>query len=386
MKLSPFARHVLAAFFVLAVVGTAYAYRNVIIWTLGRARWAGDGIVRQGFLKQDFASEDVSIVASRLEAPWALVFLPDGSLLISERAGRLRSIGPDGAMRTIEVPGVQRMIEGGLLGIAAHPEFSQNGWIYAYFTALDQHGDLKNRVERYRLEHDALFDRTTILQNIPAGAWGNGGAMRFGPDQKLYISTGDAGDESTAQDMRSFGGKILRVNDDGSTPKENPFGNAIWTYGHRNVEGFAWDDDGRLWATERGRSLSLGHDEVNLIEAGKNYGWPLVRGREAADGVTAPSVDSGREGFWSPSGAAWFDGSVFFGTLRGEALYEVAVDASPVSVQAHFETEFGRIRTVEVGPDGMFYLLTSNTDGHGIPKEGDDQLIRLNPHLFRERP
>jgi glucose/arabinose dehydrogenase len=131
--------------------------------------------------------------------------------------------------------------------------------------------------------------------------------------------------------------------------------------------------------------LSLGHDEVNLIEAGKNYGWPFVRGREAADGVTAPIVDSGREDFWSPSGATWFDGSVFFGTLRGEALYEVMVDASPVSVQTHFESEFGRIRTVEIGPDGQFYLLTSNTDGLGVPEEEDDLLIRVHPRLFQKR-
>ncbi len=382
MKFSPFIRHVLAALVVLAAAGTAYAYRNVVVWTLGRVRWSQDGIVRQGMLSSDLATGDATVVASHLEAPWAFAFLPDGVILVSERAGRVRRIAPDGAIVSIEVEGVERTAEGGLLGIAVHPDFSKNGWVYAYFTALDNQGNLKNRVERYRLEHDTLLERTTIVQNIPGAIWGNGGALGFGPDHLLYIATGDAGDATTAQDLRSLAGKILRVNDDGSVPKENPFGTMVWSYGHRNVEGFTWDGEGRLWATERGRGLSVGHDELNLIQSGKNYGWPLVQGNETSEGMTPPVVESGRNGLWSPSGIAWLGGRAFFGTLRGEALYEASVNDSPVVVKGHFESEYGRIRAVMVGPDGQLYFMTSNTDGRGISKPGDDRLIRVEPRPF----
>lgn len=382
MKRSLFLRHIIAALAVLAAVGALYAYRNIIIWTLGRIRWSQDGAVRQGVLSSDLETGDVAVVASHLDAPWALAFLPDGGMLISERAGRLRRIAPDGASVSIEVRGVERTAEGGLLGIALHPDFSKNEWVYAYYTTLDGQGNLKNRVDRYRLEHDGLLDRTTILQNIPAAIWGNGGALAFGLDRKLYVTTGDAGDATTAQDLRSLAGKILRVNDDGSVPKENPFGTAVWSYGHRNVEGLAWDGEGRLWATERGRGLSLGHDELNLIEPGKNYGWPVVQGGEQAEGVAAAIVESGRDGIWSPSGAAWLGGRLFFGALRGEALYEASVNASPAVVKSHFESEYGRIRAVMVGPDGQLYLMTSNTDGRGIPQPNDDRLLRVNPRPF----
>lgn len=378
------AHHFFAALLVLAAVGAAYAFRNVLIWSFGRVRWPGEAVVQQGVLTQDLSAEDVTTIAVHLNSPWSFAFLPDGRVLLSERAGKLVLVGSDGVRENIDVPGVRRTLEGGLLGIAPHPDFSQNGWIYAYSTALDARGHFENRVERYRLERSTLVERTTILQHIPAGPWGNGGVLRFGPDKKLYVSTGDAGDASLSQDLRSFGGKILRVNDDGTIPNDNPFANAIWSYGHRNVEGMAWDAEGRLWATDRGRGMSFNHDELNLIEAGKNYGWPLVRGSETSDGMVSPMMDSGRRGSWAPSGAAWYGGSVFFGTLRGEALYEVPLNARSFAAKAHFETEFGRIRAVEVGPDGSLYLLTSNTDGLGMPGKEDDRLIRLNPRLFQK--
>lgn len=385
MKNSFSARRLLAALLVLAAASSAYAFRHVLPWAFGRLRWPGSANVEQGILAQDVSAEEIKTIIAHLEAPSSFAFLPDGRLLVSERAGRLILAGTGDVFQRIDVPGVRRTFEGGLLGIAVHPDFSKNGWIYVYSTSLDARGDLENRVDRYRLDHAALVERTTIIQGIPVGTWSNGGVVRFGPDKKLYISTGDAGDASAAQDLLSFGGKILRVNDDGSIPRDNPFGSAIWSYGHQGVEGMAWDPDGRLWATDRGRGFSLAHDELNLIIAGKNYGWPLARGSEAADGIVGPMLDSGRKGAWAPSGAAWYGGSIFFGALWSEALYEVAIGAPSLAVRGHFETEFGRIRAVEVGPDGCLYLLTSNTDGQGMPDKDDDRILRLNPRLFQER-
>ncbi len=382
MNVSPFLRHLLAAVVVIGLALTAYAYRNVIIWTIGNVRLPHASKVQQGILQQDLGSEDVNVVASGLSVPWAMAFLPDGGMLVTERRGTLRHIRPDGAITTIEIEGVRAVEEAGLLGLAVHPAFTENGWLYLYFTYVGEQGAFKNRVDRYRLENDALLERTTIVQNIPGAIWGNGGALLFAPDRTLFISTGDADDTSTPQDLRSLGGKILRVKDDGSIPSDNPFGTAVWSYGHRNVEGLTWDSESRLWATERGRGASAGEAEINLIVSGKNYGWPTVTGDMRENGVTASVVHSGRQEVWSPAGAAWYAGNLLFGSLRGEGLYQAAVNANPVVVKAHFETEFGRIRAVAVGPDKMVYLTTSNTDGRGMPKEGDDRLIRVNPRLF----
>ncbi len=384
MKISPFLRHLLAAFFVLALAVGAYTYRNVILWALGYLHWPQQSLVQRGVLAQDLEASDVSIVASGLEAPWAIAFLPDGGLLVTERPGRLRHIAPDGALTSITVEGATKEEEAGLAGVAVHPDFVANGWIYLYVSYRDPDGALKNRVDRYRFESDELFDRSTIVQNIPASDHRNGGALAFGPDRKLYVTTGDAGDETTAQDLRSLGGKILRLNDDGSIPSDNPFGTPVWSYGHRNPQGLAWDREGRLWATEHGRSgLAFGYDELNLIQPSKNYGWPIVQGNERADGMRAPIIQSGPHEAWDPAGAAHLDGKIFFGGLRGEALYQVNVDADPVVIKAHFESEYGRIRAVAVGPDHLIYFTTSNRDGGGVPKEGDDRLIRVNPRLFR---
>lgn len=334
-----------------------------------------------GVKKNGVKEEDIKIIAENLQIPWELEFLPDGDILVTERPGNLRRIGKDG--KVYKIGGVEAVGEGGLMGLTLHPKFSENNWIYLYLTTKSD-GDLKNQVVRYKLENDKLSDKIIVLDNIPGAAIHDGGRIAFGPDGFLYITTGDSGNSDLAQDKKSLAGKILRVKDDWIIPADNPFGNAVYSYGHRNSQGLAWDNIGRLWATEHGRSgASSGYDELNLIEIGKNYGWPEIQGTEIKSGTEAPIVQSGPDETWAPAGMAFTKGSLFFGGLRGESLYEAkTVSDKKVDLKVHFREDFGRIRAVKIGPDGYIYLTTSNTDGRGDPKSGDDKIIRINPGLF----
>ena len=333
-------------------------------------------------VKVNIGNDVVKIVADNLQIPWEISFLPDGDLLVTERPGTLKRIGKEGRVYAIE--GVEHIGEGGLLGMALHPQFSENRWIYLYLTTNIGNG-LKNRVERYRFEGDRLSEKTIIIDNIPGAAYHDGGRIAFGPDGYLYITTGDAGSSNLAQDINSLAGKILRLKDDGSIPPDNPFGNAVWSYGHRNSQGLAWDKEGNLWATEHGRSGILsGLDELNLIEKGENYGWPVIQGDEKKEDMKSPIVQSGADETWAPAGIAFWDGSLFFGGLRGESLYEATIlNGNKVALKARFRQEFGRIRAVVLGADGYLYITTSNTDGRGDPKPNDDKIIRINPGVFQ---
>jgi glucose/arabinose dehydrogenase len=320
----------------------------------------------------------VSIVADNLAIPWEIAFLPEGSLLVTERPGRLLKIADD--RTSIPISGVRHVGEGGLLGLALHPQFSRNSLLYVYVTAPSGRG-VVNRVERYRLTGTTLTDRTVILDGIPGASNHDGGRLAFGPDGLLYITTGDADNSASAQDLNSLGGKILRLADDGSIPQGNPFGTAVYSYGHRNPQGLAWDSAGRLWATEHGRSgVRSGFDEINLIEPGKNYGWPEIEGDETASGLTSPVIHSGASTTWAPAGAAIVDSSLFFAGLRGASLYQARLSGeSASSLVEHFSGEFGRLRAVVRGPDGALYITTSNTDGRGDVRPGDDKIIRIDP-------
>jgi glucose/arabinose dehydrogenase len=325
------------------------------------------------------------VVARDLEVPWDIVFLPDEGFLVSERPGRLLRLSPGGMrMWSVQVPGVRARGEGGLLGLALHPRFAENRWLYVYLTAGGPSG-VENRVDRYRVEETGIGERTTILSGIPAGHVHNGGRIAFGPDGFLYITTGDAGDGDRSQDESSLGGKVLRVTDGGEIPADNPFGTPVHSLGHRNPQGLAWDDEGRLWSTEHGRSgLSSGLDELNRIEKGVNYGWPLIQGDQSEGDMRRPVLHSGPDVTWAPSGTAFRQGSLFFGGLRGEALYQVRLTpGGDEELVVHFFRELGRIRAVKVGPDGMLYLSTSNRDGRGRAREGDDRIVRVDLAVFR---
>lgn len=320
----------------------------------------------------------VSIVASGLEIPWGLAFLPDGSLLFTERLGKVGIIDIKGNFSfVVNISQVKHIGEGGLLGTAIHPDFKNNKYVYFYYTYSSTGSDTLNRVVRFTFEDNTLLNEEIIVDAIPGAANHNGGRIKFGPDNFLYITTGDAQNPSLAQNTKSLAGKILRVTDEGKPAPGNPFDNLVYSYGHRNSQGITWDEKGRLWATEHGRSgIQSGLDELNLIEKGKNYGWPIIQGDESREGMVNPVIHSGPNDTWAPAGAVFYDDRIFFGGLRGESFFEYKI--ADKSLKKHFQGEFGRIRDVILDPDRYLYITTSNRDGRGIPREGDDKIIKIN--------
>jgi glucose/arabinose dehydrogenase len=325
-----------------------------------------------------------TVIASHLEIPWSLVFLPDGSMVFTERSGRVRLIRASGellAQPILTIADVSATGEGGLLGTTIHPSFATNHYIYFYYT-YRAIGSNRNKVVRYTITGESLAEPHDILAGIPAGSIHDGGRIKFGPDGCLYITTGETGDSSLAQDKNSLAGKILRVTDEGQVPADNPFpGSPVYSYGNRNSEGLAWDDQGRLWATEHGPSGGIdgvAQDELNLIQPGLNYGWPTIKGAQTAPGLVSPVLQSGSD-TWAPSGMAYFQGSLYFAALRGESLFKANLSTQPPTLTRYLQGQFGRLRDVVVGPDGMLYILTSNRDGRGSPTAQDDVIIRVNP-------
>lgn len=340
------------------------------------------GLAVKELSNQDTEFPDMEVIADGLEIPWEVAFLPSGEILITERPGRLLIVGDD--KNVIPIEGVEHVGEGGLLGLTLHPDFENNNWVYLYLTTLQ--GDaLVNRVERYHLQNNRLSDRQVIVENIPGAMYHDGGRIEFGPDGFLYISTGDAGNSDQAQNNQSLHGTILRVSDDGSITQDNPFNSMIFSYGHRNVQGLAWDDQANLWITEHGRSgVKSGFDELNLIKAGQNYGWPIIEGDKQQAGLIKPVLHSGADETWAPGDIAYYQGKLFFTGLRGESLYEVALDGEKVgAIKRHFSGEFGRLRAARIYGD-YIYLTTSNRDGRGAKNDGDDKLIRIKLSIFEK--
>ena len=326
------------------------------------------------------AEEKINFILSDLSVPWEIIFLPDESILVTERSGSLIKL-KDGIQEKINIDEVLAVGEGGLLGMALHPDFTNNNYLYLYFTN-SQNGTPTNKIVRYQLGSDpfSLSDAQEIISGIPSSNNHNGGRIAFGPDQKLYVTIGDAGNSSEAQNRDSLAGKILRLNDDGSFPEDNPFLSAVWSYGHRNPQGLAWDDAGRLWAVEHGRSgAASGLDEINLIEAGKNYGWPTIEGDQSDANMVTPALHSGASTTWAPASLVYYNNHLYFGGLRGEALYSVAInpDGSLDKLETHLKNKYGRLRIIKVGPDNFFYLGTSNQDGRGRVRAGDDKIIKM---------
>lgn len=313
-----------------------------------------------------------STVATGLRSPWGLAFLPDGSALVSERdtARVLRLV--DGTVDEVgTVPGVFFGGEGGLLGLAVSPTFDSDGFVYAYATTA---GD--NRVLRMTLGDGGLSAPEVLLDGIPASSIHNGGRLAFGPDGMLYVTTGDAADTTTSPRPDSLAGKILRLTPDGEVPTDNPDPSSpVYSSGHRNVQGLAWDEQGTLWASEFGART---WDELNLIRPGADYGWPVHEGAGgAADGYVDPVVQWPTDQA-SPSGVAAARGTVYLASLRGQRLWAVPVGAGRAGEpQAFFTGELGRLRTVALAPDGSLWLVTNNTDGRGSPRDGDDRILRL---------
>lgn len=315
----------------------------------------------------------ISVVAQNLEIPWGLAFLPNESILVTERPGTVKLIEKNGNVKEVsQLPNVKHIGEGGLLGIALHPDFSLNNYVYLYYTYESSGNDTLNRVVRMTYKENSLTDEKIIVDKIPGASNHNGGRIKFGSDKFFYITTGDAQNPSLSQNKNSLAGKILRVTDEGNAAPNNPFGTQIYSWGHRNPQGLAWNGN-ELYSTEHGSTTM---DELNRIEPGKNYGWPEIRGDDKQSGMEKPLLHSGSD-TWAPSGAAFWQDRLFFGGLRGEALFEL--DTSSLNLKAHFKGELGRIRDVVLGPDNMLYITTSNRDGRGFPRTGDDKIIRVNP-------
>jgi glucose/arabinose dehydrogenase len=311
-------------------------------------------------------------VATGLVAPWSIAFLPDGSALVSERdSGRVLQLRPGSAPQALgTVPGVVPGGEGGLLGLAVSPTYAQDQWVYAYFTAASD-----NRIVRFRLA--AFATQQVIVSGLAKATIHNGGRIAFGPDGMLYAGVGDAGNTANAQNTGSRNGKILRMTPTGGVPAGNPFNSLVYSLGHRNVQGLAWDSQGRLFATEFGQNT---FDEVNQIVSGGNYGWPTCEGMCNNPQFRNPIL------VWttaeaSPSGAAIANNNIFAAGLRGQRLWVVPITASggagtPV---AELQGQFGRLRDVKLGPDGWLWVATSNRDGRGTPTAQDDRILRFPP-------
>ncbi len=333
----------------------------------------------------------VEVVVRNLEIPWSMDFAPDGRAFVTERPGRIRTIR-NGALdpqpwATLDVAHVG---EGGLLGLVVGPDFARTKFVYVYHT-YQQDGKLWNRVLRMvERSGRGQVDRV-LLDRIPGAQVHDGGRIKFGPDGKLYITTGDSRQPSLAQDRTSLAGKILRINPDGTIPSDNPFPNSVvYSFGNRNGQGIAWHPDTKtMFESEHGPPGEFGlccHDELNIIEPGKNYGWPAKAGIRGDPRYVDPIAESGATATWAPSGilipsSGPWRGSVLMACLRGAHLRRFVL-ASPdfrrvQSQEVYFEGELGRLRDVVQGPDGTMYLLTSNLDGRGRPTPEDDRVLRI---------
>ncbi len=339
----------------------------------------------------------VETIASGLEVPWGFAWLPNKDLLVTERPGRVRIIesGKLRAEPVFTVPDVEPTGESGLMDISLDPEFATNGFVYLAYSYNKEGKRVK--VVRYKFANNTFSDATTIVDGIPGAPNHSGMRCRFGPDRKLYVTTGDSTDWNLAQKMDSLAGKTLRLNGDGTIPEDNPFIKTpgarpeIWTLGNRNAQGLAWQPGtGLLFETEHGPSFfegrGSGGDEVNILESGKNYGWPEIHHTDKKAGMESPLLEYTPA--CAPGSAMFYDGTVFpafkgnffFGCLGGKRIIRVVLDGRKVTAQENLlENTYGRIREMEQGPDGYIYFSTSNRDGRGAAAKDDDRIMRFVP-------
>jgi aldose sugar dehydrogenase len=337
---------------------------------------------------RDGTAFGVQVIATGLQIPWSLAFAPDGRLFITERPGRVRIFanGQLLAEPALELNDVFTSGESGVLGLALHPDFATHHFVYLTYTANGPNGAIA-RLVRFREAGNRLGEPAVLLDEVPAANIHNGSRVKFGPDRLLYVTFGDVAVPSNAQDVASLNGKILRFNDDGTSAAGNRFNSPVYSFGHRNPQGLAWHPITRdLWETEHGE---IGNDEINVIESGANYGWPVIEGDETRSDMRAPieffapSVAPSGADFYTGAGIPGFRNQLFVAMLRAMSLVRVVIDGSTSRHVAYterlLEGRFGRLRDVVMGPDGFLYISTSNRDGRNTPVADDDRLIRIVP-------
>ena len=326
----------------------------------------------------EYSNESVQILAANLEKPWAIDFADD-KIFVTEKAGLVRVVESgvllDDPLATLRVANV---FGGGLLGIAVHPAFDNNHFIYVYYT-YEKDGTLWNKILRITELNNKLDAAKTIFDNMPGSVYNNGGIIKFGPDGKLYVGTGSVSESSHgSQDIQSLEGKILRLNDDGTIPNDNPFSDSpVFSFGHMNPKGLGWDNEGNLFVTEMGPSKN---DEVNLVRSGGNYGWPEQEcsgNEEFIDPIVCydPAIEPGGIVFYYGDKIK-LDNPLVLASLRASQLFNLEID-DEIKSQTSILSGIGRIRDVAIGPDDHLYLITSNTDGKGFPDASDDKLLRI---------